>query len=479
MDRDTRATARSFPDLPDDPEGYSLAIQDQRAPAPATNRYPSAIHLQEPDLMLHAVWKGASLRSWIAVAMGVAVLPLAASGIAGYFYLSHGLVASFQDVARRQRDEIDPLQRLRLSLVDAETPLDDYVDEGDPRDIAVYRTTRGQVEAMFAQVHAHADSDPELRSLVERARDDWSTADRLGAEVLAVRRPAGDTHNAELMDQFHGLIGSSVDKLGVVYADLDKDLRADHDDALSDASRSDWLAGGAAIVSAIAILIGAIIIGRVMSASVERLVNGAELFAAGDRSHRIDISLPPELHRVAQEFNKMIGRIHESEDAVADLARRDPLTLLGNRRAFDEYLAEMQARQERLGETFALVALDLDHFKRINDTHGHIVGDEVLRVAAHTIGADLRPFDRAYRTGGEEFAVVFGGISITAAELAAERLREAIATHPAAVDGVVLPLTVSIGVALSSPGGSAAALIAAADAALYRAKEGGRNRVVV
>ena len=410
--------------------------------------------------------------------MTIAILPLAVSSIAAYLLLSRGVTASFQDVAARQRDQIDPIQRLRLLLLDAETPLDDFMDEGDPREPAAYRVLRERIELLFTTVHNHTGSDPEPRALLERARDDWTAADRLAAEALSVRRPPGDPRGAELMDRFHGLVGAAVDKLGAAYDDLVTDLRTDHDRALRDIERADWLAAAAAGVSALAVLVGVFLIGRVISGSVERLVSGAELFAAGDRDHRIDIQVPPELHRVADEFNRMIERIHASEDVLADLARRDSLTLLLNRRGFDEELGGMFARQQRFGERFAWLALDLDHFKQINDRHGHAAGDEVLRATARVLTGQLRPFDRLFRIGGEEFAAILPGTDGAAAALAAERLRHVVAALPVTAGASTIAVTVSIGVATAWTGATADTLLKAADAALYRAKTAGRNQVV-
>jgi diguanylate cyclase (GGDEF)-like protein len=189
--------------------------------------------------------------------------------------------------------------------------------------------------------------------------------------------------------------------------------------------------------------------------------------------------VPPELHKVAEEFNRMIGRIHDSEEALADLARRDGLTKLLNRRAFDDALAEAIARVQRLSEPIALLILDLDHFKRINDTHGHGVGDEVLRKVAEAMVADVRIFDRVFRVGGEELAVLLTGVDATAAETTAERLRQSIAAMSIPVAGGEIGASVSIGVALGSQSSEPASLVEAADKALYRAKAEGRNRVVV
>ncbi|HET8633770.1 MAG TPA: diguanylate cyclase [Gemmatimonadales bacterium] len=429
--------------------------------------------------MLYTIWRGASLRAWVGLGMALAIIPLVASAVGGYVVLKHGVIESLRDIASRQRNEIDPAQRLRLLLWETSPPLDEYMDEGDPRRPAEYRAARERVEAAFATVHAQMARDPEMQQLVERARDDWTAADRVATEALSVRRTPGDPHGAELMDAFDGLVQSSVDKLGAVYASLDTDLRADHDAALRAYDRAEWLAAAAAIVSLLAVLAGAAVIGRVMSGSVERLVEGAQRFAAGDRDHRIEVRVPPELHQVAQEFNRMIGRIHESEDALADLAQRDGLTRLLNRRAFDIAIAEVFARRQRMHESFALVLFDLDHFKSVNDTYGHAAGDEVLRAAAQAISSEMRPFDRLFRTGGEEFAAILFGVDADGALVTAERLRAMVSARPVGFEGKSILMTASGGVALPGANATPATLYQAADAALYRAKGAGRNRVVL
>jgi diguanylate cyclase (GGDEF)-like protein len=280
------------------------------------------------------------------------------------------------------------------------------------------------------------------------------------------------------MERFHGAIDAASDKLAAMAAALDADVTADHDEALRFYERADWIFGIAAAVSLLAILAAVVVIGRILSASVDRLVAGAARFAAGDRDHRIDVQVPPELHSVAQEFNRMIVRIHESEAALADLARRDGLTKLPNRRAFDDALRAQFGRADGLADATALLMIDVDHFKRINDTHGHGIGDDVLRAVAQTMASDVRLADRVFRFGGEEFAVLLVGADAANAQTAAERLRQAIAAVRVPIAQGALQVTASIGVAAATGGSSPEALVDAADAALYRAKQDGRNQVV-
>ena len=175
--------------------------------------------------------------------------------------------------------------------------------------------------------------------------------------------------------------------------------------------------------------------------------------------------------------------------AEAELERRattDELTQLVNRRAFEEAAKLAVARAGRHGRPLVLAVLDLDHFKRINDGHGHAAGDAVLRQFAALTSATLRDTDLVGRQGGEEFAVLMHDVDIDAACLAVDRLREVVEQAEVPWQGGTLRFTMSAGVARVAPGPAgapaSAALdeaFAAADRALYGAKHAGRNRVLV
>jgi two-component system, cell cycle response regulator len=175
-------------------------------------------------------------------------------------------------------------------------------------------------------------------------------------------------------------------------------------------------------------------------------------------------------------------RLHEANlrliRELESLSRTDALTGAGNRRSFDEALGHEMARAKRHGQPLSLVMLDIDHFKRINDAHGHPGGDEVLRAVAATLRATLRDGDVLFRYGGEEFAVLLPYAQGPGAVTAAERMLRAIAAAPVALREGAVRVTASAGVAsVLASDADGASLVGRADAALYEAKQAGRNRV--
>jgi two-component system, cell cycle response regulator len=161
------------------------------------------------------------------------------------------------------------------------------------------------------------------------------------------------------------------------------------------------------------------------------------------------------------------------------LSRTDGLTGVGNRRVFDETLAQELARAQRYGVPVSLAMIDIDHFKHVNDAHGHPAGDAVLRAVAERLTAGVRETDRVFRYGGEEFAILLIHAPIAAAADVCGRLLQGLRETPIDAGTTCLRVTASVGVACTSGESMTAAdLIARADRALYQAKACGRDRVV-
>jgi diguanylate cyclase (GGDEF)-like protein len=184
------------------------------------------------------------------------------------------------------------------------------------------------------------------------------------------------------------------------------------------------------------------------------------------------------LYAVGTAFIVLVLATERTMRIHKDAAVTDELTGLLNRRGVLQAAQGLIAQQARKGAPTSALMLDLDHFKSINDTFGHAIGDKALQLFAATAGVSTRTSDVVGRFGGEEFVALLPG-DINAAKVVAERIREAFQAAGARVAGCELNATVSIGAASGEPGTDIIALLAAADAALYRAKANGRNRVEV
>ncbi|MBV0933453.1 sensor domain-containing diguanylate cyclase [Marinobacterium weihaiense] len=175
-----------------------------------------------------------------------------------------------------------------------------------------------------------------------------------------------------------------------------------------------------------------------------------------------------------------ISERKENERKLEELATTDPLTGLPNRRAFLQYLQEEIRLSKRLGHESALMMVDFDHFKAINDRYGHQAGDDVLQHFAREATACLRETDRLGRLGGEEFAILLPGTDPQGAHHLAERVRQRLEQHPTHSGQTQIPMTLSIGLTpLQAQDEDASTALNRADKALYRAKSTGRNRVEI
>jgi diguanylate cyclase (GGDEF)-like protein len=179
--------------------------------------------------------------------------------------------------------------------------------------------------------------------------------------------------------------------------------------------------------------------------------------------------------------NAQLRRRQKVGEFYRQLSMVDGLTNLNNRAWLNEFLPNLVAAASATQAPLSLLMIDLDHFKRFNDTHGHVLGDQALRTAARQLSIALRPSDFAVRYGGEEMLVVLPDTNLEVASTVAQRLCDRM-QQAVVFDDMRLPLphiTASFGVASLVPGQDEQTLIAQADAALYRAKEAGRNRVAV
>jgi diguanylate cyclase (GGDEF)-like protein len=234
---------------------------------------------------------------------------------------------------------------------------------------------------------------------------------------------------------------------------------------------------------ALAVVLGAVTLGwlvRDLRRGLGALLEGAHRMTDGALDHRVREDLPGDLAPVAHAFNAMAARIQAQRSELHGLASNDGLTGLLNRRAFQDELEAELERSTRYGHRTAVLLLDVDHFKRVNDTLGHPAGDAVLQAVAEQVTAAVRGVDRVARWGGEEFAILLPETEEQAARRVAERVVDLVGRRVVLVGGQRVQVTVSVGVAVHDPLERAVTtadqLVDLADGALYEAKGAGRNR---
>ena len=236
------------------------------------------------------------------------------------------------------------------------------------------------------------------------------------------------------------------------------------------------------IVAAI-MLIGLLLLLGYILRPLRELHKGLIEVSHGNLEYQVPVYSHDEVGRVVQAFNATLARLRAAFEQIEELATRDPLTSLLNRRLFDERLATQSAMARRYRRPFGVIVMDLDKFKDVNDQYGHPAGDEVLKAVARIIEATVRETDLAARIGGEEFAVILPETGADEVKGVAEKLRAAVESACVSPkhglpEGFHITLS---GGAVCSAGHlvTSEAVMATADAALYKSKAEGRNRITM
>jgi diguanylate cyclase (GGDEF)-like protein len=226
-----------------------------------------------------------------------------------------------------------------------------------------------------------------------------------------------------------------------------------------------------------AVVFGAILCGLAMTSNLTT----TRMLRLRFDNERLVVNLS-ESHAQLRELNTDLQKnnhsLQRALDRISEMATRDELTGSHNRRHLMEFLAREKARCDRAASVFSLAVIDLDYFKRINDSYGHIAGDDVLKQVVALIQRHVRSTDCFARFGGEEFALVYTLTGLEEARQSAERVRHEISTTAMACDSFTIYTSVSIGIAEYRPGESIVQLLHRADQAMYVAKSGGRDRVM-
>lgn len=313
--------------------------------------------------------------------------------------------------------------------------------------------------------------------------------------VLLVGREAEGIRGHEALLEAAGIEAFVVHSLDAALAFV-----ADHmpdavivADALSEANGQTVVRDVRAAVHGSAVSVACIVPERATEESIEALLLvGADELIAETAGAMEFMARTRTLIRMRDLRQDVTRAEHRLETEIVDLKRQalfDGLTGTANRTHLDRRLREEVERSRRYGQPLSVIAIDIDHFKLVNDTHGHAIGDGVLRGVCMVLGRGVRQVDLLARVGGEEFTILAPATAIDGGRILAERLRMSLQSAPILATAgsgmhMKLQVTASFGVACLDPHVAPATLTPAvlletADAALYRAKEAGRNRVVI
>jgi len=410
-----------------------------------------------------------SLHLRMTLGMAVMLLPLITLGI-GSFVASHSMINALEQVVRTEAEELRPVTELQKLILQAGMPPNDYIILEDRSERVLFDQLVREIDSRFRSLSApSAFAEAKERKFIDGASAEWEKARIMGMGILAIPRPGRDTTAASRMKVFDAHIGRASDILNLLYNEVLHEV----DKQRAHARSVQWKETIFLIAVFTAALVTALVAGFLLSRSIilplRALQDGVFRFGQGDNSFRVVLDRQDEFGQLAMTLNAMAERLEY-----------DGLTGVYNRQEFYRRLKNELDRSLRYGHTFTLLMVDLDHFKRVNDTYGHQCGDDALRAVTSRLLKDVRNFDIVARYGGEEFVVIMPETGTAGARAVAERLCESVASGSITTTrGAVLDLTVSIGMAaFPTDARSEDDLIAAADQALYTAKARGRNRVV-
>ncbi|MET3600560.1 diguanylate cyclase [Martelella mangrovi] len=416
-----------------------------------------------------------SLRAWLVFGFALALLPVVLLSTVWYTQYRQQVAEPFRNVLHTQHRVLVSLERIQSNLWDIAASVNDYANSGEEHYRSTFEAAEREVATHLRDLEQVTGEHPAFIPILEGVEQQWSALLRAAAAV----EPQEGTVDPTLI-RFE----SAIAETGKRIEDIAETMRIlneqSHARALEVMKSLELFAGLAGLFAFLFAAAGIYIIDQALIRSTDKLVEGAMRVANGERDREIDVRVPPELASVAQAFNAMMKQIIQQEDKLAAAARADGLTGLDNRREFDRVLDTRIQTARETNQPFALLIIDVDHFKVFNDTYGHLAGDDVLRQVAQVISENARDGDRAYRYGGEEFVMIMPGLRAYEAAAIAERVRKAISEHTMVLpDGSESQLTVSIGVSVFNPQASQPDIVDLADKALYTAKTEGRNRVKI
>jgi len=398
------------------------------------------------------------------------LVPLIIGALTCGLVLQHTATRS-QRLAEEMVGETQVSVSLFQSLQAARIAGSGYMEEGEREDLVAFRAAARQVDRALVKPVFDAAGE---RDRVRRVDHHWQAAvGQLEGTPTGLGSASDDAADPE--DVFEARINDALVSVERLVDDSENEIRSD----LAATSRLNRVQALIALAALLASLgIAALLARRLAAAAlrpIHRLTQAARAFGSGHLGHRVEVTSSAELHEMAETFNGMAEALQQQHRQLEQQAFTDSLTGIPNRALFEDRARHALDRSLRTNERIAVLMIDLDDFKLVNDGLGHSSGDELIALAAGRIDDATRPSDTVARLGGDEFAVLLESVrGLDDALAAAERIRH-LFDAPFVVGGSDVVVSTSIGIAMAVDSLDAEELLRRADLAMYRVKENGKD----
>jgi len=416
-----------------------------------------------------------SLRKRFIFGMAVMLIPLVGLAYGAYSSLQTALKA-LEEVITVTIAQLEPIQDLQLYVKEARRRVDRFLIDGpEAGHEQRFGHIASRVNALMEKHTRAAGFDGARRLKLLQAKRDWQEAEKAAAAIFRSGRPNDLKALRPLLARLDASVAATVDRLNDIQMDTMSSVRQKKVVARSVHELALLKIVGIFFLGLCVAGLEGLLLAQSVVHPLRELERGVMRFGDGDLTHRVALETRDEIEQLATAFNTMAAKLKQTQEMLESLSIHDGLTGLYNHREFHRWLEREVARYHRYRRPLSLLMLDIDHFKKVNDTYGHQAGDEVLRALAQLLRHGVRTVDKVGRYGGEEFGVLLPETSAERAVIVATHLRQRVEgleiTLP---QGQTLHITISVGVAtFDVDAKSEQELVAAADRALYAAKRGG------
>ena len=423
-----------------------------------------------------------SLRNRFALGLGAMLMPFFMLAGSTFLFFERA-ITSFENSENSTLEKRFPLAELKNSFGEARPKIDAILIEPGKRDrINDLDELHDSISRQIEKLLNPQMQTPEQYGLLVGIEKSWN---EVYASTLRYPEAVNSSNDvqlsrSDLVDQIHEELDEARDGVNRIEILLAHIQTSDNLKMARQLKRQErYFIGLASLVAVTLALLSAILLSQSVLNSMQILIKGLERLSEGELDKRIEWSNDDEFGRLARAINQMAEKLAQSQQALIEIATLDGLTGIYNRREFNRFLTIEVEKSRRDSSPVSMVMVDIDHFKSINDTYGHQAGDDALRWVSAILRQEIRPGDIASRYGGEEFALILPNTQAEEAAVVAERIRARMEREEVPIQNhPPISVTASLGCAtFPYIGDSEELLMNAADKALYRAKETGRNRV--